>query len=59
MNPVALFLACILAGFALTRLPVLTFPATLNGLVHLIGVLAMLVFSFVLIYMGIKALIKK
>jgi hypothetical protein len=59
MNLVALYLACIIAGFTLTRLPNLPFLASLGNLFDIIGVLTMLVFSLVLIYMGVKALIKK
>jgi hypothetical protein len=59
MNLVALYLACIIAGFTLTRLPNIPFLASLGNLFDIIGVLTMLVFSLVLIYMGVKALIKK
>jgi hypothetical protein len=59
MNLVALFLAAILSGFTLTRLPEVSFLSSLTSLFDLIGVLAMIVFSLALIYMGVKALIKK
>ncbi|HYK73273.1 MAG TPA: hypothetical protein VEV44_09155 [Pseudoneobacillus sp.] len=59
MNLVALFLACILAGYALTALPAVSFLAGLGSLFTIIGVLAMIVFSLALLYKGVKALIKK
>lgn len=59
MNLVALYLACIIAGFTLTRLPEISFLSSLGSLFDLIGVLTMLVFSLALIYTGVKALIKK
>jgi hypothetical protein len=59
MNLVALYLACIFAGFTLTRLPKLSFLSSLGSLFDLIGILTMLVFSLALIYMGVKALLKK
>jgi hypothetical protein len=59
MNLVALYLAAIIAGFTLTRLPEIPFLSSLGSLFDIIGVLSMLVFSLVLIYMGVKTLIKK
>jgi hypothetical protein len=59
MNIVALYLACIIAGFTLTRLPEIPFLSSLGSLFDIVGILTMLVFSLVLIYKGVKALIKK
>jgi hypothetical protein len=60
MNLVTLFLACILAGFALTNLPSnLSFLSDLGNLFNIIGALSMIVFSFALLYQGVKGLIKK
>ena len=53
-----LFLACILAGFALVHLPGISFLAGLASFFHIVGALAILVFSLVLLYLGIKALFK-
>jgi len=56
-----LFLACILAGFALVNFPVSAAPFlnSLLSFIHLVGALSILVFSFVLIYLGVKALFRK
>jgi hypothetical protein len=56
-----LFLACILAGFALINFPVSAAPflTSLLSFIHLVGALAILGFSFVLLYLGIKALFTK
>jgi hypothetical protein len=59
MNIVALYLACIIAGFTLTRLPEIPFLSSLGSLFDIVGILTMLVFSLVLIYKGVKSLIKK
>ena len=56
-----LFLACILAGFALINLQA-SAAAFLTGLLpffHIVGALAIIVFSFALLYLGIKALFTK
>lgn len=54
-NPLLLYFAAMLAGFALLRVAVGgTFLVGLAGVFHIIGVLAVLVFAFVII---IKALI--
>lgn len=55
----ALFLACILAGFALIKMPTISFLAGLYPFFHLVGALAILIFAFALIYYGLKALFKK
>jgi hypothetical protein len=54
-----LFLACILAGFALLRVPVTGFLAPLSPLVTVIGVLTVLLFALVLIYHGLMFLAGK
>ncbi|BDG36459.1 hypothetical protein [Saccharococcus caldoxylosilyticus] len=55
-----LFLACILAGFALIKLPLAGSPlAGIQPITSLIGILAILVFSLVLIFRGIMALVGK
>jgi hypothetical protein len=55
-----LFLASILAGFALVRMPLEgTFLASIEPFTTVVGVLAILVFSFVLIYNGVKSLFNK
>jgi hypothetical protein len=54
-----LFLACILAGFALVHMPVIEFLSGLTSFFHVVGALAILVFSFVLLYLGVKALFTK
>ena len=52
-----LFLACILAGFALLHLPPLTGLLAMP-LLKIIGILVILIFSFTLIYMGARVLFK-
>jgi hypothetical protein len=59
MQLIVLYVAAILAGFTLTRLPGLSFLSSLTNLFDMIGVLTMIVFSLVLIYMALKSLIKK
>jgi hypothetical protein len=54
-----LFLACILAGFALVHLPGISFLAGLSSFFHVVGALAILVFSIVLLFLGVKALFNK
>ncbi|MFP7297123.1 hypothetical protein [Neobacillus niacini] len=54
-----LYFFCILAGFALLRVPLTGVLGTLNPLVDLIGVLAILLFSFVLIIQGVLYLVKR
>jgi hypothetical protein len=55
----ALFLACILAGFALVHLPEISFLAGLSSFFYIVGALAILVFSLVILYLGVKALFTK
>jgi hypothetical protein len=54
-----LFLACILAGFALVHLPGISFLAGLLSFFHVVGALTILVFSIVLLFLGVKALFNK
>jgi hypothetical protein len=54
-----LFLACILAGFALIKLPLAGTPlAGIEPITFLIGIFAVLVFSVILIFKGIIAQVK-
>jgi hypothetical protein len=58
-NSAFLYLACILAGFALIRLPLAGSPlAGIEPITSLIGIFAILVFSVILIFKGIIALVK-
>ncbi|MCQ6282187.1 hypothetical protein [Bacillus sp. EB600] len=60
MNSIVfLFLAAIFAGFALVHLPVVAFLTGLYPFFNLIGVLAILIFSIVLLALALKALFKK
>jgi hypothetical protein len=54
-----LYLSCIIAGFALLRVPLTGFFAPLSPLVILIGVLTILLFSMVLIIHGLLCLAGK
>jgi hypothetical protein len=54
-----LYFLCILAGFALLRVELTGFLAPLSPLVLLIGVLAVLLFSLVLIIHGVLCLVKR
>jgi hypothetical protein len=54
-----IYFLCILAGFALLRVPLTGFFAPLSQLVILIGVLAILLFSLVLIIHGVLHLVGK
>jgi len=54
-----LFFLCILAGFALLRVELTGFFAPLSPLFLLIGVLAVLLFSLVLIIQGVLCLAKR
>lgn len=55
-----LFLACIVAGFALLKVPVGgTFLAPLHPLIFILGVLAIMFFSCVLLYQGVMAFLGK
>lgn len=55
-----LMLACILAGFALIRVPLAgTFLASISPVTSIIGIIAILVFSLYLIYKGLMAMAGK
>lgn len=55
-----LMLACILAGFALLKVPLSgTFLASIEPITNIIGILAIVIFSLVLIFKGIMALLGK
>ncbi|MBU8905245.1 hypothetical protein [Desertibacillus haloalkaliphilus] len=52
-----LYLSCIIAGFALVRVPLTGTFQPLSPLADIVGVLTILLFSCVIIYNGIVALI--
>ncbi|MEH7380682.1 hypothetical protein V7138_09405 [Bacillus sp. JJ1533] len=55
-----LFVACILAGFALIRVTAYdTVLVSLHSVFNLVGAVTIIVFSFVLIFKGILALLGK
>ncbi|WP_147534383.1 hypothetical protein [Bacillus marasmi] len=55
-----LMLACILAGFALIKVPLAgTFLASISPVTSMIGIIAILVFSLYLIYKGVMAIVGK
>ncbi|MEH7492159.1 hypothetical protein [Neobacillus niacini] len=54
-----LYFLCILAGFALLRVELTGFLAPLSPLVLLIGVIAVILFSLVLIIQGVLCLVKR
>jgi len=57
---ILLMLASILAGFALLKVPLSgTFLDVLEPISSLIGILAIIIFSLVLIYKGLMALLGK
>jgi hypothetical protein len=59
-NWIFLFLASILAGFALINVPLAgTFLASLTPFTTVIGVLTVLIFSLVLVYKGVRYLFNK
>lgn len=53
-----LYLACILAGFALVSLPTSAFiTAGIASFFAIVGAIAIIVFSLVLLYLGVRSLI--
>ena len=57
---ILLMLANILAGFALLKVPLSgTFLAGLEPITNLIGILAIVIFSLVLMYKGLMAILRK
>ncbi len=61
MNPLALlYLACILAGYALANLPTSALiTAEIANVFTIIGGLVMVVFAVALIYLGVKEMLGK
>ncbi|WP_442593967.1 hypothetical protein [Neobacillus sp. D3-1R] len=59
MYLVVLYLASIVAGYALSKLPSVDFLSGLGNIFNAISALSMIVFSLAILYMGVKALIKK
>ena len=59
-RPALLYFLCLLVGFALTKVQLAgTFLSSLSAAVNLIGVLAILVFAIVLLYMGVRSLFNR
>lgn len=59
-NRIFLFLATILSGFALIRVPLAgSFLESISPFTDILGILTVLVFSFVLIYKGAKSMFTK
>ncbi|QGQ46203.1 hypothetical protein [Metabacillus sediminilitoris] len=59
-NRIFLFLASILAGFALIRVPLAdSFLESVSPITNILGILTVLVFSLVLIYKGVRGLFSK
>jgi hypothetical protein len=57
---ILLMLASILAGFALLKVPLAgTFLSGLQPITNIIGILAIVIFSLVLIFKGVMALVSK
>ncbi|UOR10299.1 hypothetical protein [Halobacillus amylolyticus] len=55
-----LYLACILAGFALANIPTsAVITAEVASFFSIIGGIAIIVFALALLYLGVKALINK
>lgn len=61
MHPLALlYLACVLAGFALVNLPTTAIITVgIASFFHTVGAFAIIIFSLALLWLGIKALIGK
>ncbi|AIE59814.1 hypothetical protein [Bacillus methanolicus] len=55
---VLLYFAAILSGFALLRLPEPSYLSGLSPFFDIVGVIAIIVFSFVILYMGVRELIR-
>jgi amino acid transporter len=59
-NRIFLYLATILSGFALIRVPLAgSFLEGVTPVTNILGILTVLVFSLVLIYKGVKSLFQK
>jgi len=52
-----LYLACILAGFALLKVPFIYVISSLEPVISLIAVIAIIVFSFLILFKGVLALL--
>ncbi|MEH7299969.1 hypothetical protein [Neobacillus drentensis] len=53
-----LFLACILAGFALMKVATVGFLSSLSSFIIIVGALVVIVFALAIIYLGLKSLTK-
>ncbi|KKI90399.1 hypothetical protein WQ54_20785 [Bacillus sp. SA1-12] len=59
-NRIFLFLATILSGFALIKVPLAgSFLESVSPFTDILGILTVLVFSLVLLYYGVKGLFSK
>lgn len=59
-NRIFLFLAAILSGFALIKVPLAdSFLDGISPVTDVIGILAVIIFSLVLLYKGVKGLFSK
>ena len=59
-NRIFLFLATILSGFALIKVPLAgSFLESVSPVTDILGILTILVFSLVLIYKGVRSLFQK
>ncbi|MBM7656535.1 hypothetical protein [Neobacillus cucumis] len=59
-NRIFLFLATILSGFALIKVPLAdSFLEGVSPVTNIIGILVVIVFSLVLVYKGVKGLFQK
>ncbi|EKN70365.1 hypothetical protein BABA_05636 [Neobacillus bataviensis LMG 21833] len=58
-NRILLFLAAILSGFALIKVPLAnSFLEGVSPVTNIIGILTVLIFSLVIIYKGVKGLFR-
>ncbi|MBY0144918.1 hypothetical protein [Neobacillus niacini] len=58
MELILLFLASILSGFALMSVEPVSFLSFLGPIFDIVGALAVIIFSLVLIFKGVKSLFK-
>lgn len=59
-NRIFLFLATILSGFAIIKVPLTdTFLESISPFTTIVGILTVLVFSLVIIYKGVRNLFSK
>ncbi|PLR92682.1 hypothetical protein [Bacillus sp. T33-2] len=59
LETVILFFACILAGFALYRLPGIEMISGLMPFFQIVAVLAIIIFTFSLLYLGLRTLFSR